>query len=41
MLEALCSICIFGFLQFLKSAVFVVGYISGSTLFTEPLTSEE
>ena len=41
MLEALCSIGIFGFLQFLKSAVFVVGYISGSTLFPEPLTSEE
>ena len=41
MLEALCSIGNFGFLQYLKSAVFVVGYISGSTLFPEPLTSEE
>lgn len=41
MLEALCSIGILGFLQFLNSAVFVVGYISGNTLFPEPLTSEE
>lgn len=40
MLEAL-SIGTFGLLQFLKSAVFVVGYIQGSNLFPEPLTSEE
>lgn len=30
-----------GFLTFLKSAVFVVGYIQSSNLFPEPLTSEE
>ncbi len=30
-----------GFLAFLKSAVFVVGYIQSSQLFPEPLTSEE
>ena len=41
MVEALFSFGILGFLQFLKSAVFVVGYISGSNLFPEPLTSEE
>lgn len=41
MIEALCSAGFLGFLQFLKSAVFVVGYISGSNLFPEPLTSEE
>lgn len=41
MIEALFSISILGFFQFLKSAVFVVGYISGSNLFPEPLTSEE
>lgn len=41
MLEALCSVGILGFIQFLKSAVFVVGYISSSNLFPEPLTSEE
>ena len=38
MVEALFS---FGFLQFLKTAVFVVGYISGSNLFPEPLSNEE
>ena len=38
MFEALCSI---GFLEFLKSAIFVVGYISGSNLFPEPLTIKE
>lgn len=32
---------ILGFLEFLKSAVFVVGYIQGSALFPEPLTAEE
>lgn len=41
MLEALCSVSLLGFFQFLKSAIFVVGYISGNNLFPEPLTSEE
>lgn len=41
MLEALCSVGIIGFFQFIKTAVFAVGYISGSNLFPEPLTSEE
>ncbi|OKZ75775.1 MAG: RNA polymerase subunit sigma-70 [Clostridium sp. 26_22] len=42
MLEALCSIGFFsGFIQFLKVAVFAVGYISGSNLFPEPLTAQE
>lgn len=35
------SICLSGFLSFSKTAIFVVGYISGSTLFPEPLNSEE
>ena len=35
------SLCISGLLSFLQTAVFVVGYISGSTLFPEPLSSEE
>lgn len=35
------GICMTGFLQFLKSAILVVGYITGSNLFPEPLTSEE
>ena len=30
-----------GFIEFLKIAVFAVGYISGSNLFPEPLTIEE
>ncbi len=30
-----------GFLQFLKSAVFLVGYISNNSLFPEPLSSAE
>ena len=30
-----------GFLVFLKTAIFVVGYISSSSLFPEPLTKEE
>lgn len=30
-----------GFLEFLKSAIFVVGYITGSSLFPEPLSQEE
>ncbi len=41
MFTALCSIGFFGFLEFLKSAIFVVGYIQGGSLFPEPLTSEE
>ncbi len=32
---------IIGFINFLKTAVFVVGYIQGGTLFPEPLTQEE
>ena len=35
------AICLSGFLNFLQSAIFTVGYISGSQLFPEPLTSEE
>lgn len=35
------SLYISGFLQFLQTAVFTVGYISGAQLFPEPLTSEE
>ena len=35
------TLCISGFLTFLKSAVFVVGYISNNSLFPEPLSSEE
>lgn len=41
MITALCSLSFLGFLEFLKSAVFVVGYIQGSNLFPEPLTQEE
>lgn len=42
MIAALCgSIGILGFLEFLKSAVFVVGYISNNSLFPEPLSAEE
>lgn len=39
MVLALCSGM--GFLQFLKSAVFLVGYISNNSLFPEPLSAEE
>lgn len=35
------SLTIPGFLMFLKSAVFLVGYISNNSLFPEPLTPEE
>ena len=35
------SLCISGFLQFLQTAVFTVGYISGTQLFPEPLSSME
>lgn len=42
MVTALCGgIGILGFLGFLKSAVFLVGYISSNQLFPEPLSSEE
>lgn len=41
MLLSLCMTGILGFLQFLKSAIFVVGYIQGGNLFPEPLTAEE
>jgi len=35
------ALSIQAFLVFLKSAVFVVGYISSNNLFPEPLTPEE
>lgn len=35
------AMCLTGFFAFLKSAVFVVGYISNNSLFPEPLSSEE
>jgi RNA polymerase sporulation-specific sigma factor len=35
------TLCISGFIQFLQTAVFTVGYISGVQLFPEPLSSEE
>lgn len=35
------TLCMSSFFAFLKSAVFVVGYISNNNLFPEPLTSEE
>ena len=35
------SLCISGFLQFLQTAVFTVGYISSAQLFPEPLSSKE
>lgn len=41
MLSALCMTGILGFVEFLKSAVFVVGYIQGGSLFPEPLSAEE
>ena len=37
----LASLSIAGFWSFLSSAVFAIGYISGSNLFPEPLSSEE
>jgi RNA polymerase sporulation-specific sigma factor len=37
----LASISIVGFWSFLSSAVFAIGYISGSNLFPEPLSAEE
>ena len=41
MLVSVCMSGILGFVEFLKSAVFVVGYIQGGSLFPEPLTQEE
>lgn len=35
------TLCISGFIAFLKSAVFVVGYISNNSLFPEPLSPDE
>ena len=35
------SLCISGFLQFLQTAVFTVGYISGAQLFPEPLSASD
>ncbi len=35
------TVCISGFIAFLKSAIFVVGYISNNNLFPEPLSSDE
>ncbi len=35
------NICMSGFLNFLQIAIFAVGYISGSTAFPEPLSTEE
>ena len=35
------ALSISGFLAFLKSAIFVVGYIQSSNLFPEPLSNEE
>lgn len=33
--------CLSGFINFLQTAIFAVGYISGGTIFPEPLSSEE
>ena len=41
MFSALCMSGILGFIEFLKSSVFLVGYISSNNIFPEPLTSEE
>ena len=35
------ALCISGFFQFLQTAIFTVGYISGTQLFPEPLSAEE
>ena len=37
----LSTLCITGFLEFLKFTTFGVGYIQSSNLFPEPLTMEE
>ena len=41
MFSALCISGVLGFIEFLKTSVFLVGYISGINVFPEPLTSEE
>ena len=41
MFSALCISGVLGFIEFLKTSVFLVGYISGTNVFPEPLTSEE
>ena len=41
MFSALCISGVIGFIEFLKTSVFLVGYISGTNVFPEPLTSEE
>ena len=41
MFASICMAGLLGFVEFLKSAVFVVGYIQGGALFPEPLTGEE
>ena len=41
MLSTLCNFGLLGLLEFLHSAVFVVGYIQGNSLFPEPLSKEE
>ncbi len=41
MLSALFVTGIYGFLEFLSTAVIMVGYIQGNSLFPEPLSSEE
>ena len=41
MFSAICISGILGFIEFLKSSVFLVGYISNNNIFPEPLTSEE
>ena len=35
------ALSISGFLSFLSSSIFLVGYISNNSLFPEPLNSEE
>ena len=41
MLTSLCLTGLLGFVEFLKSAVFLTGYISTNNLFPEPLSTEE
>lgn len=35
------TFCITGFLAFLKTAIFAVGYINNYSLFPEPLSNED
>ena len=37
----LASLSIAGFFGFIKTAIFAVGYISGNSLFLEPLNAED